>query len=102
MRHCIKYRYQNAKCVTFVNYRIRNELKEKQFFILYSVVYRMSNFVTLCLYLPERIYICSKLVLKSVIYAQLYRVHLYDVSTPYASELLYPLVINQKARVDSV
>ena len=39
--------YKNTKCVTFVNYRIRNELKEKRFFILYSVVFRMSNFVTL-------------------------------------------------------
>lgn len=83
-------------------YGICKELKEKQFFILYSVVSRMSNFVALCVYLQKRTYICSKLVLKPVIYEQIYRIHLYDVFTPYASVLLYPLVINQKARVDSV
>jgi len=48
------------------------------------------------------IYICSKLVLKLVIYEQLYRIHLYDVCTPYISVLLYPVVINQKARLGSV
>jgi len=78
----LKSRYKNAKCVTFVNYGICKELKEKQFFILYSVVSRMSKFVALCLYLQKRIYICSKLVLKPVICEQLYRIHLYDVCTP--------------------
>jgi len=57
MRHCVKYRYQNTKCVTFVNYRICNELKEKYYFILYSFVLRMSNFVTQFVYAKMDLYL---------------------------------------------
>ena len=67
-----------------------------QFFILYSVISGMNNFVTLCFYLQKRIYIRSKLVLGPVIYEQFYR------KTCMMYVLLYPLVINQKARVASV